>query len=233
MKMKLVPTMRGLAVLAVIGLPISCFATMTQYGLYDTGVDASGNSLAGGSVDTHYTLDTVVPGTPVVVNNGFPIPPWVDYSPGNGDSRWISVNSGGGNDASVVDHIFTTTFTLTGLANATLSGKWASDNAGDLYLNGQLISTILFGAPGSYSFEHYTGFSTAVNDGLNTLVFIDHNGAFEQPDGVPGGPFGIRAENLTITGTPVPEASTVFAGAMMLLPFGLSAARIMRKNRMA
>jgi hypothetical protein len=32
---------------------------------------------------------------------------------------------------------------------------------------------------------------------------------------------------------PVPEASTVFAGAMMLLPFGLSAARIMRKNRMA
>ncbi len=33
--------------------------------------------------------------------------------------------------------------------------------------------------------------------------------------------------------TPVPELSTIFAGALMLLPFGVSTLRIMRKNRMA
>jgi hypothetical protein len=37
----------------------------------------------------------------------------------------------------------------------------------------------------------------------------------------------------SITISSVPEASTVFAGALLLLPFGLSTLRILRRNRMA
>jgi hypothetical protein len=50
------------------------------------------------------------------------------------------------------------------------------------------------------------------------------------------GPWG---DNPGSTGTPitvptaVPEASTVFSGAMLLLPFGLSAMRSLRKDRNA
>jgi hypothetical protein len=37
----------------------------------------------------------------------------------------------------------------------------------------------------------------------------------------------------TILFTPVPEASTIIAGALMVLPFGASALRILRKKRAA
>jgi len=39
--------------------------------------------------------------------------------------------------------------------------------------------------------------------------------------------------NVQVLGTPVPEASTIFAGALLLLPFGASTLRILRKNRAA
>jgi hypothetical protein len=42
--------------------------------------------------------------------------------------------------------------------------------------------------------------------------------------GSPGTPQG---------GTPVPEPTTVFASALMLIPLGVSALRIVRKNRIA
>jgi hypothetical protein len=45
-----------------------------------------------------------------------------------------------------------------------------------------------------------------------------------------GNDFALDDISLTAVPTAVPEASTMFAGVMMLLPFGLSAARIMRKK---
>jgi hypothetical protein len=211
-------------------------ATMIQYGLYDTGVDGSGNSLAGGITDTHWSLNG---GAAVVVNPGFLIPPWVVYSPANGLSRWISVDSSGGNgNLPISVQTFTTSFTLSGLANVTLSGLWASDNASDLVLNGNLIGSIPFGTNPKYSFGQYTAFAASTQsyfnlNGLNTLVIVDYNGDANQQAGNPGGWFGVRAESLTITGTPVPEPTTIIAGALLLLPFGASTLRILRKNRTA
>ena len=43
----------------------------------------------------------------------------------------------------------------------------------------------------------------------------------------------ITALGLNTAPTPVPEATTVLAGALLLLPFGASAFRILRKNRIA
>ena len=39
--------------------------------------------------------------------------------------------------------------------------------------------------------------------------------------------------NVQVFGTPVPEASTMIAGALLLLPFGASTLRILRKTRTA
>ena len=46
--------------------------------------------------------------------------------------------------------------------------------------------------------------------------------------------YGTALNEPNITGTtPVPEASTVIAGALLLLPLGASALRILRRNRVA
>ena len=47
--------------------------------------------------------------------------------------------------------------------------------------------------------------------------------ALGYPDGVP----------IALTITPVPEPTTMIAGALLLLPFGASTLRMLRKNRMA
>jgi len=55
-------------------------------------------------------------------------------------------------------------------------------------------------------------------DGVVVLNFQNANGAYVQP--------------LLGWVAPVPEPSTVVAGALLLLPFGVSTLRIMRKNKM-
>jgi hypothetical protein len=51
------------------------------------------------------------------------------------------------------------------------------------------------------------------------------------------GPVGISDNSYDINGsflfTPVPESTTMIAGALLLLPFGVSTLRILRKNRTA
>ena len=46
---------------------------------------------------------------------------------------------------------------------------------------------------------------------------------------------GVNAADYTAdwSNTPIPEPSTWAAGAMLLLPFGISAARMLRKSRTA
>lgn len=226
-----------LAAVVALGLPTRSSATMIPYGLYDTGVDSAGNTQAGGTSDTHYTLVGVgannpLPSQPAIIaGNGAPIggSGWI-----NG-SQWISVNSSGGNDGNnVYTYAFTTTFNLSGLAGATLSGSYASDNASTLWLNGHQISSIPFGTSPNWSFQNYTSFSDSeyLNlNGQNTLTIVDVNGSFSDLYGQPAGPFGVTTRGLTITGTPVPEPTTMVAGAMLLLPFGMSTLRMLRKIR--
>lgn len=208
------------------GFALSSQATIVQYGLFDSGVDAAGASLAGGSIDPHYVLDA---GQAVVVNAAYPIPPWLDYSAGNGASRWISANSSGsgGTDST---HTYSTTFTLANASGLTLSGKWSADNDSAVYLNGNLIGTQLFQDGNGFSFTHYNAFSTSafLINGVNTLTFDVHNGYVPAQSG-DAGPFGLRTESLTI----VPEPSTVIAGVLLLLPFGVSTLRLGRKGRLA
>jgi len=64
------------------------------------------------------------------------------------------------------------------------------------------------------------------------LIFTD---ASALADGSPTG-FGAVIDNVSLNAVPlnaVPEPTTIIAGALLLLPFGASALRILRRNRMA
>jgi hypothetical protein len=174
--------------------------------LSNTGVDGTGNVLSNGAVDGNYTVSFeggsqyVGPSDYAVTSaNGFPIGYWI------GDdtkSTWISaeqningstvanngINAGGG----YFDYV--TTFSLPFDATlATITGQWAADNAGQIYLNGHLIggSSSIPASAGYNAFNQWTQFSIASDflRGTNTLTFQVYN--------VPqnyGNPEGVRVE---------------------------------------
>jgi len=84
---------------------------------------------------------------------------------------------------------------------------------------------LLFSTPNGKAIEinlFSNGPSSPVPNGTYQLYESDYNS------------FGANVlGNATISPTPVPEASTVLAGALMLLPFGVSTIRIIRKRVIA
>jgi uncharacterized delta-60 repeat protein len=145
-------------------------------GLFNTGVDSAGTLLGLYDPDAHYTLVGPPPstGTPIAatIAGGFPIPPWFEYP--NPVSDWI-------NPVTIYaslpgDYVYETTFDLTGMdpSTASLTGRWATDNAGvDILLNGWSTGVT------SPDFTSFTPFQIANNPhfigGINTLTFNVHN----------------------------------------------------------
>jgi len=174
-------------------------------GLYNTGVDASGNPLADGSMDSNYTI-TSAPysdyyGIPSAAaynsSNGYPIGPWL------GDdsvSSWIAPfglfqDYGYGSTYYLAgNYDYQTTFEVTGtdLSDLSISGQYAADDGlVGISLNGNAIS---FSDPGSFS--SWTSFTInqtdAANDfvtGTNTLDFIVNNAYSTEIN-----PTGLRVE---------------------------------------
>jgi len=229
--------MKRIKTLSAITASLCCLVAASQASLittlYSTGVDGTGAVLADGTTsDPHYTL-TAVPGgssaTPIVRTSagGFPIGPWI-----SDDllSAWIRPHNGTANNASdpVGTYTFETTFSLTGLnpSTALISGQWATDNQGvSIVLNG---NTIVSGsAAAAANFTGWTAFtiSSGFVSGVNTLDFTIKN--WSGGDGY-GNPTGLRVE---MTGTAaVPEPTTMVAGALLLLPFGASTLRMLRRR---
>jgi hypothetical protein len=154
-------------------------------GVYGTGVDNNGNALAAGTVDPHYVLiqdPNNSPNPKPKVTSGNPAT-WV----GNQTSpaaRWINPTGAGSGSFAWGTYIYELTFYLDAPNDPTtalITGRWASDNDAQMFLNGGTvpISSILFpdpsGAP--YSFDHLTDFSisTGFLSGVNTLDFVVHN----------------------------------------------------------
>jgi len=168
-------------------------------------------------IDPHYQIisspnnNSYGPDAHVEDETVFPIVsgPWYANS---ATSKWIApefntVNSLGG------DYAYQTTFDLTGLLpeTATISGYWASDNAGgDILLNGQVVSS------GNAQFGSLTQFvippGSPFVDGLNTLEFRLNNAS--------QGYTALRVEGLqgrAISGIiPEPAAVAVWAGLLGL-----------------
>ncbi len=209
----------GLAFLTVAGAaqaaPISS--------LFSTGVDASGNVLANGTVgDPHYAMASNPGGTSdirvLTSANGFPIGPWLGD---NSVSRWIGPNSDGSVDGPSGSYDYRTTFSLAGLsaATASITGQWSADNEGlDILLNGVSTGNAT-GGGSSGAFTQFTAFTLASGfiAGANTLDFLVNND---------GGPTGVRVEMTgTASASAVPEPA-----ALAILGVGLTALAFVRRR---
>lgn len=198
-----------LALLAV--LPGAALAVPIP-GLFNTGVDASGNALAAGSADPHYTI-VETGDAAVVVKDAIPST-WVDNT---GTYRWVWQTVDG--TPTNVTRTFRTTFDLSGLdpATAALSGTWATDNSGvDIFINGTSTGNTCGGFMSFCGFSVTSGFVA----GVNTLDFR------VQDVGVISG-FLVGS----ISGTADPLATVPEPSALALALAGLAAAATVRRRR--
>ncbi|ACV34198.1 PEP-CTERM sorting domain-containing protein [Accumulibacter sp.] len=189
-------------------------------GLFSTGTDNVGAVLLAGAADTHYALsksggDGPSVGTSgfVAPDSGFPIGYWVANT---ATSKWLApaVNAAATYDATSNGiYTWTLSFNLSGYdpLSASFSGRWATDNSGQIKLNGTLL------AVGSSSgFNTWTNFSSTGGSfatGLNTLDFIVTNLAQSG-----GNPTGLQVQFLSSSVTPVPEPESY---GMLLAGLGL------------
>lgn len=125
--------------------------------------------------DPHYTLDSG-PTQAVTSVGRFPVPPWL---PDNSTSTWIQPFSASPRSKPAGDYVYTQTFTAaTAGSGSILAGRWASDNAGEMYFNGVLVSTSPYGsnqAGHSYNVWHAFTITSGFVQGLNTLEFRVNN----------------------------------------------------------
>src|SRR5438034_8476854 len=131
--------------------------------LFNTGVDSSANLLSGGSADSHYLI--LETGSPALVINDVNIPAnWIPDGPA---SKWIWQNANG--TPTFVTRTFRTTFDLTGLhpSTASISGRWATDNAGlNILVNGVGTSQT---SPGFGAFTPFSIPDNLLSSSLNTI----------------------------------------------------------------
>ena len=204
--------MRILALSIALVAAFSMNAQASVTGLYNTGVDNSGNVLPYGSTDPHYTIVSSPDGGPLPEktmdsSGGFPIPPWL------GDdtlSRWDSESSDGhgGEGTGTFDN--QTTFTSSVAGTVYITGQWATDdNIVGIKLNGGTLSNT-----GGGGFSFWTPFTIigTVTAGTNTLDFFQGQG------GTPG---GVRVEIFSAT-TPEPASILVWG---LVIGAGLVVAR--------
>jgi hypothetical protein len=143
---------------------------------YNTGVDKNNQQLSGGSLDPHYQMRQVSGGaytgnpnwtSAVAMDTSITWSQWNTPS----DARWIYVADAANLGQDWGTYEFVTTFDLTGYdpATAVLAGKWALDQYGTIYLNGNLVATL----PDQNWNNNLTSFNLTSGflPGTNTLTF--------------------------------------------------------------
>jgi len=191
-------------------------------GLFNTGVDASGNALAGGNgvTDPHYlvfssTIGGVTTGVNAVTyfNSA--------YIANSATSRWISHSADGspGNGTTT----FRTTFDLTGLDpnSAEITGFNAADNGGSILLNGVNVGSLNGAFNTLAAFTISSGFIA----GVNTLDFSVVDG---------GPPLALRIDGISGTADLAGPAAAPEPISAALLGLGLlGIAAVRRKQKRA
>lgn len=218
---RLVSAVSGLVLALACVLPARA-ATVQITDLFGTGVDSSGNLIAQGASDPHYTVTAVafLTGTS---GTGYPPPsdsPWLGAPKAYRIDQWTPNNSGAArpsqwvapNGATEAQSPFTpsgqyvvgpvaryysyqTSFTIGDNAwtFAEISGDWVADNIGTgMFLNGNQL-TLGSGSSFTYSGSNVGG--TFFTAGTNTLEFRVRN--LIENDGDFFNPTGMQ---LTVTG---------------------------------
>lgn len=195
-------------------------------GLFDSGVDPDRMLLADGAVDPHYTLvvnaDDAASSTVYAQDSTlFPIVegPWLAN---NELSRWIGPRADPSAATAGGVYVYRVNLDLTGFDPATvvLSGTWASDNSGELLVNGVTTGTTQSGFAGLSGFSVDRMFKA----GVNQVDFRITNGD------AAGGPTGLRVEALAAVGAkggsapgPAPALTVARSGAGLRLSWPASA----------
>ena len=193
--------------------------------LFNTGVDASGDVMGGGSPDSHWSMNSSDIGssaTPVYVlspQNMYGL--WQpDDATGSFGSAWIGYTDTYGEPAP--PYFFNETFSLSGrnVASASLSGTVWGDDQIALLLNGHLIVE----SPVNQGLDFFSGQAWSVDDsqgwflpGLNTLS-VEMVAADQVLDGV----------RVSVNGSAAPSAAPDAGSSLFLLGIaltGLGAAR--------
>ena len=173
--------------------------------LHNTGLDAAGLPIAGGSIDPFWTLVTNPDGasTDVFVGNaGFP-GAWMANS---ATSKWVGPRANLGDGMAGGDYAYRTTFDLTRRDTNTviIVGRWASDNWGTpVRLNGTEVSV-----PPSFNHNAWTTFTLASSNatflpGVNTLDFVVNNEL--------AGATGLRLEFTQVSARTLPGTAPAIA----------------------
>ncbi len=187
----------GLRYLSLEALEARRLLTQTQYGLFDTGVDANGNALAGGATDPHYTLVQTQEGTAgmhAVVASTL-AGGWVSDNP---TDAWIAptANQGASSTSPPGTYEYETTFNVPSAngGNGQLTGFSTADN--------DIVNILINGNSTGYSQTNaFTGYiNFRINGGIvagnNTLDFIVSNG------GSSANPTGLHVKGLTLNFPP-------------------------------
>lgn len=186
---------------------------------YNTGVDNTGAQLPGGAPDPHYQMRQVTAGTYTGNTNWTPATAmdsaitwssWIKPA----DARWIYIANAANLGQDWGTYEFMTTFDLTGYdpSTAVLSGNWALDQYGTIFLNGNQVASL---SDGNWNgklnpFTINSGFIS----GINTLTF---NVRF--PDGGDG--MVVSGSSLTATSLPT---LTIATGSGLTLTWPTNAA---------
>lgn len=225
----------------VLGTVTSRGALVEIPGLYNTGVDDSGNVLPLHSIDPHYKLSgaaSVAYVVPIVFhspgNQAWVTPPpgsaWIGPNPT--DSTWPTDPVGS------YYYKLTITIDLTGTGydpdTLQIAGQWATDNSGQIWLNGQNTGF----TTEDWGFARLSPFvlQGAFSDGVNLLEFRVLNSATSpNPSGLLVANLAAAVDgSLTLPTIPpdtvVPEPSTFVGGALLSLPITLSGRRMLRRR---
>ena len=209
-----------LATIPIALLSLAGPARADQIHIFNTGVDASGAPLSGGSADLHWSvvagpgITSTTPGQVLTSPNGL-------YAT-SADSQWIWVNADGSGSTDS-PYTFRLTFDLTGLnaSTATISGSWGVDNEGVIQLNGATptgtgaLSLTNFNDEGNFDFLNRFSIRGGFVAGVNTLDFLATDN--ENP-----GALNVTALTGTAAAGAVPEPASLLllgAGSIGVLAF--------------
>jgi PEP-CTERM motif len=231
MKTKIIPIpilalSLSLAVTATLTLAPTAGAQVTIPGVYSTGVDDSGNLLAAGTTDPHWTITSSPIATgaiPAIVCSDLN-KSWVANT---ASSQWINATGDGDDLEPGGLYIYTLTFSLDGFdpSTASILGEWASDNNSDVYLNG--VDTGISNNTNDFSPFKLFSITSGFVDGENELQFYVN----QIPPGPKGNadPEGLQVNFIDATAQAVPEPATTTLLLIGLTVFGMWA-KLPQKN---
>lgn len=167
------------------------------------------------------TTTAIAVGTPAAPYWVDSFGPWMTYN--NPKQEFNPPADVGGNLAGT--YTYTTSFDLTGFdpASAKLSGSWASDNVGTLWLNGTAYGSANTGFD-ALSYFTLSGTASGFVNGVNYLTFVVTNDVWGSPDTV--NPTALLVNIGEHSATAVPEP-----GTMVLLGIGFLGMAIYGKRR--